>query len=397
MKLNPSDYFLDHVTGDLYAFNPECDEWTPFTNVGIHYCRAAHEYNTIGKYVVKAPLYHPKVFNSANQFNFTETSETLCILKKYEYGHWLFENVAPEFVVSWKSRWEIHPFGFPDPSKIFTILAESKVGPMIIEYSHIIATQFDIQKRYPDTLKILKNFLTVKVRKLVSDEPCQKISVARYKELENKDHAYHGYVFKKNGTLIEVKATHGGFPHSRGVKNIDDSAVHQDQKQPTSQSLNSTNRLISGLGNIPQKVFAHSGYASKNKGPQIVSQNVIGGKIIQASKKDKKDASFSSRLQELREKFQMNYVNNKNNESDDFADLVNGPKTDVNPQRNMFTKQVSMDPLSQEGRNVLQQVSEKDSQNLPLINKSEVRKLIYPQLRKEYIGEQKAWVNALFL
>ena len=401
--MSPSDYFLDHVTGDLYAYNPESDEWTPFTNVGLHYCRAAYEYNTIGKYVVKAPVYHPKAFNSANQFNLTETSETLCILKKHEYGHWLFEGISPEFVVAWKTRWEIHPFGFPDPSKIFSILAESKVGPMIIEYSHIVATQFDIQKRYPDTLKLLKNFLHAKVRKLVSDEPCQKISVARYKELENKDHAYHGYVFKKNGTLIEIKATHGGFPSTRGVKTIDESSQQQDPKQSTSQSFNSTNRLISGFGNVPQKVFAHSGYASKNKGPQIVSQNIIAGNRIQGSKKVQKENSFSSRLQDLREKFKENLLNHKNNESEDFAELVNGPKTDITKQKNVLSKHVSLDPQSQEGgrvplsqvfsaSNVLMQPTSKDSQNFPLINKAEVRKIIYPQLRDEYVGQKKAWV-----
>jgi len=51
------DFFLDNVTGDLYSFNYDNGEWIGKGNAGLHYRRAAEEFKTIGKYIVKAPQY----------------------------------------------------------------------------------------------------------------------------------------------------------------------------------------------------------------------------------------------------------------------------------------------------------------------------------------------------
>jgi hypothetical protein len=48
---------LDNTTGDLYGFNYENSEWIPKGNCGLHYRRSAQEYQSIGKYIVKAPVY----------------------------------------------------------------------------------------------------------------------------------------------------------------------------------------------------------------------------------------------------------------------------------------------------------------------------------------------------
>lgn len=399
MELSPSDFFMDHVTGDLYAYNHEYEEWTAVTNIGLHYQRAAHEYNTIGKYVVKAPVYHPKSFNSANQFNFTESTETLCILKKHEYGHWLFEDVSPEFVVSWRTHWEVHSFGFPDPSKVFSILAESKVGPMIIEYPHIIGVQFDIQKRYPDSLKILKNFLMVKLRKLVSDEPGQLVSVSRYKELETKNYALFGYVFKKNGTSKEVKPSASGFNSTRGFKTIEDGS-QQDSKRLTAQSFITSSRPTTTLGMIPQKFFPHSGYASKNKGPQIVEQNVITNMRIQGAKKtNKKDVSFNERLQVIRDKFKENFFNEKGDEQIVLPDTFDTHKEKTGMRRPIqidspiYPGSIGLDHLISPPHR-LHTASPTNPSLDKVLTKAEVRRLIYPHLREEYLGEKSTWVKS---
>ena len=52
-----NDLFLDNVTGDLYAFSYETSEWASIGNAGIHYRRAAEEFKTVGKYIIKAPQY----------------------------------------------------------------------------------------------------------------------------------------------------------------------------------------------------------------------------------------------------------------------------------------------------------------------------------------------------
>jgi len=219
VRLDSSEYFLDHLTGDLYTYSHESGEWAPVTNIGLHYQLAA-KYNPIGKYIVKAPVYHPTGLDDINQHSIKNDCESVCFLKKHKYGHWVFQDVNTEFIVARKTHWDIHSFGFQDPSKVFTILAESKAGPMILEYPHIIATQFDIQKKYPDTLKILKNFLERNFRAIISSEPAQKISVFRYKELESLEHTFDGYVFKKNGVRKEVKAIDPGFASNRGLKSL---------------------------------------------------------------------------------------------------------------------------------------------------------------------------------
>jgi hypothetical protein len=52
-----NEFFLDNVTGDLYAFNYDAGEWISKGNAGIHYRRAAEEFKTVGKYILKAPIY----------------------------------------------------------------------------------------------------------------------------------------------------------------------------------------------------------------------------------------------------------------------------------------------------------------------------------------------------
>lgn len=54
-EIKTDDYFLDNMTGDLYGFNYETEEWSSKINSGIHCRRAVEEYKTLGKYVIKAP------------------------------------------------------------------------------------------------------------------------------------------------------------------------------------------------------------------------------------------------------------------------------------------------------------------------------------------------------
>jgi hypothetical protein len=56
-EIRTDDLFLDNVTGDLYGFNYETEEWSTKANAGIHCRRAVEEFKTLGKYVIKAPQY----------------------------------------------------------------------------------------------------------------------------------------------------------------------------------------------------------------------------------------------------------------------------------------------------------------------------------------------------
>ena len=60
VELTNNDYFLDSVTGDLYSYNYETNEWIPRANVGLHCRKDAEGFNSLGKYVVSGKKYRPK-------------------------------------------------------------------------------------------------------------------------------------------------------------------------------------------------------------------------------------------------------------------------------------------------------------------------------------------------
>ena len=406
-EFNPNDFFLDHVAGDLYSYNPENDEWVPVTNIGLHYERAVHEANTIGKYVVKSPVYHPKTSNNAAQYNFDETSQKLCILKKHNYSHWLFEKVSSEFIVPWKRRWDVHSFSFLDPTKVFTILAESKTGPVIIEFHNIVAVQFEITRKYPDTVQIFRNFIGSILKKLISNEPCQVISVSRYKELENKEYGFQGYVFKKNGSLKELKLENPQFENTRGFKPYEwGSPTKTDSKQPRFRPATVTNNYLgrtASVGITPQKEFIHSGFASKQKGPQIVTQNVIASTRIQVPRKAHHEGFYSARLGDLKEEFKQNYMNHRESVNNSIEGNLQGAATHrgrVESRKNSMPKlgKSSVEALKPEMRVSSVRVSPNTSQMYsevpsdPALFKGNIRKFLYPELDEELIGQQRAWV-----
>jgi len=155
------DCFLDAVTGDLYTVRHESVEWVPICNVGLHNVRLAQEYNTLGKYVIQAPVYRPKkgLQDRVQGHCFFESYEVLCYLKKASSNHWLFVNCNLEFTVPHKSKWQIHSFKFPDPAKTYEVIAESDDGPFIIEFPNIIGIKFEINKKYPETRQMIHNFI----------------------------------------------------------------------------------------------------------------------------------------------------------------------------------------------------------------------------------------------
>ena len=152
---------MDAVTGDLYTLRHESTEWIPICNVGLHNVRLAQEYNTLGKYVIQAPVYRPKqiIQDRVQAHCFFENHEVLCYLKKAHSNHWLFVNCGLEFPVAHKSKWHVHGFKFTDSEKTYEVIAESDDGPFIIEFRNIIGVKFEINKKYPETRHIIHNFI----------------------------------------------------------------------------------------------------------------------------------------------------------------------------------------------------------------------------------------------
>ena len=169
------DYFLDRVTGDLYSFNYETEEWIPKMNIGIHHKRDAKDpLCTLGKYVMKPQATgETRIFKGTGKNFITSTNQDFCELKHLYSQHWALKGLPLEFVIPMKNNWDIHRFNFLNPYKKFVVMAESKNSPQIIYFEpHCFATLFHISPKYPETVQMLQNFINTKLKEIeMNDRP----------------------------------------------------------------------------------------------------------------------------------------------------------------------------------------------------------------------------------
>jgi hypothetical protein len=100
----------------------------------LHYRRAAEEFKTIGKYIIKAPIYKGIKLKELSNLYVSKLNETVCNLRKNHMHHYLFKSLDYEFIVPNKNSWDIHPFNFVNPKKTFVVLAESDKSKFISSY-----------------------------------------------------------------------------------------------------------------------------------------------------------------------------------------------------------------------------------------------------------------------
>ncbi len=101
----------------------------------------------------------------------SKLSESKCCIKKQYYTHWLFEKVRSQFLVENKSSWDTHPVNITNVAVVhqnYKVLAESERGPVIIEHLNTIACQFYVSNQYPESVKILENYIKKKIKDIQS-------------------------------------------------------------------------------------------------------------------------------------------------------------------------------------------------------------------------------------
>lgn len=92
--------------------------------------------------------------------------EQIIVIKKVFLQHWLLKGMKNAFPAKTKNTWDPHPINITNISAIkrnYTTLAESNRGPQIAEHMSSIVLQFEINPKYPDSIQLLKNFITRKV------------------------------------------------------------------------------------------------------------------------------------------------------------------------------------------------------------------------------------------
>lgn len=154
-----NDIFIDNVSGDIYSYNFEGQKWIPLCNAGLHYHKAAQQYITIGKYVLKSPVFHPKS-QISSQMYINSRQETICYVKNQYLNHWLLSGLSHSFKIPIFNNWDVHAFANLKSERQLVVLAETERGPSIIELDHIVATQFGVMEKYPCTISILTSYIS---------------------------------------------------------------------------------------------------------------------------------------------------------------------------------------------------------------------------------------------
>jgi hypothetical protein len=159
--LKKNDFFLDYVTGDLYEYRTSNSEWTPVMNVGLHKKKVAEKYMYRGKYILNPNFNRVKSANPSNHVLSVNTENKISIQKQF-FSHWLLKDLPPDFVASINLTWFSHNFSLKSKDLQHKILCISANGPIIIEHLESVGVAFNISNKYPQTVKILENFIEKK-------------------------------------------------------------------------------------------------------------------------------------------------------------------------------------------------------------------------------------------
>lgn len=105
-KYSTEDFFLDNITGDMYYYNKEKDEWVCKINAGLHNRLA--QFNIRNHYKVNLPLYLLKKAKNQTKFNRiykNKINEEVIFIRKVFSNYYLFQDMQQmKFVVSIVSR-----------------------------------------------------------------------------------------------------------------------------------------------------------------------------------------------------------------------------------------------------------------------------------------------------
>ena len=254
--MKQTDYFLDNITGDLYSYNYENEEWVAKANAGLHFQKAAQEFHTIGKFIIQAPVYRPKsVTDQTRNIFVSRNTEVIGYLKKIYLHHWAIADLPMEFLVPFRNSWYVHSFAFTNKSKKFDILSESEKGPIIVEFKNILATQFEIDPKYPETHIPLRNFILFHLRLIKTYNKSAEAPILTY------------YNASKNVEILHQ--LYESSKHSRNFKRTFKLMEMEEYEK-----------------NEKSNKFTHAGLAMKRHGESfLVDQNVIADKAYKMKKK----------------------------------------------------------------------------------------------------------------
>ena len=164
-NLKKNDNFLDFVTGDILEYRSVYHTWVPIMNVGLHKQIAAEKYMQRGKFVL------PDGFKGKDYIKNKNTLVSNCheikvnVLRQY-LSHYLLVDLPVEFVAFTTLTWFVHSFNVNFKKYQFKVICQCDKGPVVIEHENSVGVAFHPQSNYPETIKILENFISKKFQEI---------------------------------------------------------------------------------------------------------------------------------------------------------------------------------------------------------------------------------------
>ena len=164
-NLKKNDNFLDFVTGDILEYRSVYHTWVPIMNIGLHKQIAAEKYMQRGKFVL------PDGFKGKDYIKNKNTLVSNCheikvnVLRQY-LSHYLLVDLPVEFVAFTTLTWFVHSFNVNFKKYQFKVICQCDKGPVVIEHENSVGVAFHPQSNYPETIKILENFISKKFQEI---------------------------------------------------------------------------------------------------------------------------------------------------------------------------------------------------------------------------------------
>ena len=161
-SLGRDEVILDNPTGDIYQYDHQRHEFFPIGNVGFHYHKAAQASEVARSSILKPFTYVPKIVDDPYPSFLSNIHEAKCRVLKQHSRHWLVQGLGlQEFIVPQQNAWDVHPLNITSSSSRLYVLAESLRGPQLITWKdNAVGVMFHIDPKYPQTVTILKNFVS---------------------------------------------------------------------------------------------------------------------------------------------------------------------------------------------------------------------------------------------
>jgi GMP synthase-like glutamine amidotransferase len=118
----------------------------------------------MGKFIIPKKKFSVKAVEQKYEPCAGTSNEFFVKIKKLFRQHYLFKGVDNEFLAWNPTAWQIHPISFLNPAKKFTVVADGDFSPQIIELKNFVGCLFNVNKKYPMTMKILENYVKNIVR-----------------------------------------------------------------------------------------------------------------------------------------------------------------------------------------------------------------------------------------